>query len=357
MDQRRFLVTQILNQGMSISEAARRAGVSRQTAHMWLSRAKEVGIEQLAEHSRRPHRSPSASSPEIVAAVLEIAEQYPYWGPKKLRKLLWPGTAPVCERTVARILQRANRRVLGPHQSSHEPVSFEREASNQLWQVDFKRLGSRRKSQDVLTVVDDAHRFCVALRAVPDQSLESAWGVLWEAFQAFGLPDSILSDNGSAFRAGATWRWSVFDLRLMLLGIRPVHGRPYHPQTQGKVERLHGTIERELGGAFLDDVAGSLAAFRDRYNWVRPHEALGLLTPGSKYSRSQREAPLVMPDPYFPEGSILRKVCGGGRISFRGFEYKVGRAFIGEFIGIVEDEVAWLVWGNERLAPLEEFRL
>jgi len=209
-----------------------------------------------------------------------------------------------------------------------------------------------------MSILDDAFRFCVSLTQVPDQGLESALSVVWEALSEFCCPLQFLTDNGSAFRNNATWRWSTFDLRLMLLGIRSCHGRPYHPQTQGKVERFHGTLEREIQFANASDIQKELSAFRDRYNWLRPHQALAMRTPGSVYQPSSRKRPDRLPDPFFPEGTIVRKT-NEGVISYKGDRYKVGRAFTNYPLGILEDEHGTLniVWGNFILAPLSEFKV
>lgn len=360
MDARRRLASLVLESGWTVAEAARESGVSRQTAHEWVGRARQEGLAAMAEKSRRPTRIARSSPASVTQEVMAIAEQYPSWGPHILYKLLWPdGAAPVSERTVARILARAGRRVVpagGPKAAA--TIRFERSEANELWQADFKRLGPRRNRQDSMAVIDDAFRYCLALVHVPDQTLESAWSVLWDVFGEYGCPLQFLCDNGSAFRNNATWRWSLFDLRLMLLGIRSAHGRPYHPQTQGKVERFNGTIEREIHFENALCIQKELDAFRDRYNWIRPHQALDMRTPGSLYQPSGRKRPTRMPEPFFPEGAFIRKT-NEGVISFKGHRYKLGRAFTNLPVGLLEDEHGTLnlVWGNFILAPLNDFRV
>lgn len=360
MDSRKRLVSQVVDGGLSVSAAAREAKVSRQTAHLWLDRAREEGLGQMSERSRRPKRSPRLSEAAVVEQVLGIASEHPYWGPSKLHALLWPqGQAAVCERTVARILARAGRRVRPERAAPSEPVRFERSAPNELWQADFKRAGHRRARKDVFSLIDDAARFCLALKVVPDQTLGAAWGVLWSAFGEFGMPEALLSDNGPAFHCNATWRWSLFDLRLMLLGIRPVHGRPYHPQTQGKVERLHGTIEQEVRFTPTSDVAAELYGFRERYNWVRPHDSLCKRTPGSVYAPSTRTRPKRMPEPYFPEGAIIRTCHQAGKFSLKGQLYKLGIAFTDLPVGLLlrADDDFDIVWGEFNLGPLSDLKV
>ena len=346
----------LVRDGFSVSAASRELGVSRQTAYLWLHRAEKVGLDELSERSRRPVLSPEASSPEVVDQVLLASHEHPYWGARKLHALLWPeGSAPVSSRTVGRILQRHGRT-----HNVKKAVSiqrFERAAPNELWQADFKKLGSRRNRAETFNVLDDATRFCVLSEIVPDQTLDSLWSVLWEAFGNYGLPDAMLTDNGPAFRCNATWRWSSFDLKLMLLGIRACHGRPYHPQTQGKVERFHGTLERELGEAFLHN--NDLIKFRDRYNWIRPHEALEMKTPGTVYWRSTRQRPDSMPEPFFLTRSQIRRADEAGVISFKGDRYKIGRSFAKLPVGIIEDTdgILKLTWATYILAPIADFKM
>lgn len=356
MDARRRLVS-LVQQGCSVSSAARELGVSRQTAYLWLGRARQEGILAMAERSRRPRSSPGQCPEWVVKRVLELSDEHPYWGARKLHALLCPGQgAPVCERTVGRILLRHGRSVPAPGRPC-ALQRFEREQSNELWQADFKKVGPRHSRVEALSVLDDATRFCLVLQAVPDQTLEVFWAVLWEAFGAWGLPEAMLTDNGPTFRNNATWRWSTFDLRLMLLGIRPLHGRPYHPQTQGKVERFHGTIEREAGSSWRSQE--ELEAFRSRYNWVRPHEAIGLKPPGTLYKPSPRPRPGRMPEPYFPDGARIRRADQTGVFSFQGRDYKVGRGFGKQPVGIIEDAagILQIAWGPCLLGPIQDFLL
>lgn len=356
MDSRRRLVS-LVSEGRSVASVAREMGVSRQTAYCWLERAAQDGLAQMQERSRRPHSSPKECDSALVNEVLRASSEHPYWGARKLHALLWKReTAPVCERTVGRILKRHGRSV-GRPEATPEGHRFERAASNELWQADFKKLGPRQNRVETFNVLDDATRFCVLSQVVPNQTLEALWNVLWDAFEGYGLPLAILTDNGAAFRNNATWRWSSFDLRLMLLGIQPAHGRPYHPQTQGKVERFHGTMQRELGRAF--QTPEDLEQFRTRYNWVRPHEALDLKAPGTVYQPSSRTRPERMPDPFFPVGTQLRKADDTGTISFKGRSYKLGRSFAKLPVGILEDAegILQVVWGTFTLAPLQEFHV
>ncbi len=121
-----------------------------------------------------------------------------------------------------------------------------------------------------------------------------------------------------------------------------LHGRPYHPQTQGKVERFHRTLKPELlrRQSFVDlpHCQQQLDRWRDEYNYERPHEALDLATPGSRYHPSTLPYPEKLPPVEYTTGMAVGLVQHGGRISFQGKEYRVGWGFRGECVALKESE-------------------
>jgi hypothetical protein len=177
------------------------------------------------------------------------------------------------------------------------------------------------------------------LRPCADVTMRSAWAVLWDTFGEFGLPEEFLCDNafGTQFVSLPTLSW--FEARLIRLGIQPRHGRPYHPQTQGKVERLHGTLEAEVW-PYVDRT--EVAAFdrdvqrwrREVYNAVRPHEALGGRPPLSRFEPSPRPRPAALPEVVYEPGSVTRKVDKGGDVSWRGYRILVGAGLTGERVRV-----------------------
>lgn len=323
LSSRRSFIDSILVGGLSMSEACRLAGVSRTTGYKWLHRFEEDGsVEEL---SRRPKTSPRQLPPEKVANVLSLKARYSAWGAKKLAVLY--GEGPPSVRTIDRILERhglTNKR-------THPPTvgSFEMEFCNVLWQADHK--GVPKGETPLFGCVDDASRFCLVLEPVKDQSLDAFWGPLWDAFGTYGLPDAILTDNGVSFKNLGMKRCSSFELRLMLLGIKPIHGRPYHPQTQGKIERFFGTLEREQPACIRE--------FRETYNNVRPHESLQMLTPACRYEPSKRKRPDKLPAVILPENCVKRNTNIHGVFTHQGKKYRVGRAVGKTTIGIIEDDV------------------
>jgi transposase InsO family protein len=338
MDQRRGLARLVLEDGVSLSEAARIYGVSRPTARLWVGRARESGLADICEESRRPEQTPRITDDAIALQLLEAKVLRPFWGAKKLLAWVWPEGAPIALRTANRILARSG--LARPSPAKGEFDRFERGAPNELWQMDFKGMRYPRLPYEALSVIDDCSRFCVGFLPVPAQTVEAVWQALWAMFGEYGLPQCILSDNGPAFRAQATRLPGALDARLWRLGVATTHGRPYHPQTQGKVERFHRTVQLELGPELRQPDALQAAAvyegFRCRYNWERPHEALAMKTPGAIYKSSLRPRPDKLPEHSFPDGATIRKIDGWGNFGFKGQHYKAGRGIRHERIELRE---------------------
>ena len=140
----------------------------------------------------------------------------------------------------------------------------------------------------------------------------------------------------------------------MRLGIEVLHGRPYHPQTQGKVERFNGTLERELlsDGCFSSaaQLQASFEWFRRRYNYERPHESLSMEVPGSLYRPSTRERPDELPEMEYLSGAELRKVQKDGWISYKSRIIEMGIGLFGEYVEVRDtDYGAEIYYGPYRI--------
>lgn len=356
MQGRQKLASLVLWEGMSIAAAARECGVSRATAHLWVKRAREEGISELQERSRRPEQVRSPTSQVIVEQVLAAKCEKPRWGAKKLHQKLWPSpdSAPICVRTVDRLLQRQGLTVA----RNTVPAAvgrFERSQCNELWQMDYKGLEGRW-GYSPLSVLDDHARFCLALEPVERRIIEAVWSVLWRVFDEFGLPECILCDNGDGFNSVKSQGPTVFQARLWRLGVKTAHGRPYHPQTQGKVERFHRTLEdewsQELRQPSIEHAHRHLPQIRASYNWERPHEALGQRVPGAVYESSRRPRPARLPEPLMPEGAIKRRVDCCGKFGYRNRTYRAGRGLSGEWVEIRELEEPTLFYTGIQIASL-----
>lgn len=244
--------------------------------------------------------------------------------------------------------------------SDPAPGRFEREQPNSLWQMDHKGpvemgVGHTRVRHHPLTVLDDHSRFCLCFEPLPDKTLETAWPVLWRVFGEFGLPEAILSDRAFASdRHGV----SVFDQRLIRLGIKPIHGRAYHPQTQGKVERLHGTLDYEFidFNARRDNLEHFLAdrdVWRRTYNLIRPHESLGDEPPIGRYRRSTTPRPACgmddLPEMVYPAGSVLRRVSQVGDIHYARVRLALSRSLARQQVRVEDGETEVKVYYGPKL--------
>lgn len=323
-----------------MKELCRRYGISRKTGYKWRERYREGGVEALADRSRRPRRSPKQIAPERAAEVIAVRLANPVWGGRKLRRRLQDlGQREVpAASTCTAILRRAE---LLTKPAARGPLQrFERGTPNELWQMDHKgdfatQAGARCYP---LTVLDDHSRFNVVLCASGNQRGETVRTALVQAFEHYGLPEAILCDNGTPWGGVAEGTGhTALTVWLLRLGIRVVHGRPYHPQTQGKDERFHRTLQAELLSRHtwrdLAHCAQEFLPYRQRYNLERPHDALGGATPATRYRASVRPLPRTLPDLAYP-GMEVRVVRDKGVITFRNQTWLIGRAFASLPIGL-----------------------
>jgi len=331
MSQRTEFVEAALRENANIRALCRDYGITPRTGYKWIQRYKEQGEAGLYERSRCPKHSPQKSSPEIEEAVLRVRSKHPSWGGRKIRwQLEQDGMQAVpAASTITAILHRHDK--IQPEESEkHQALQrFEMEYPNQLWQMDFKGYFEMANGSlcHPLTVLDDHSRFLVGLKACHAERSKTVQFRLESIFEEYGLPERMLMDNGSVwqgFHTGLTF-W------LVRLGIQVVHGRPYHPQTQGKDERLHRTLHEELlhEQQFfnLKDCQEKFDAWQNLYNYERPHQALGMQPPSTRYQPSLRiftgQFPLIE---YLPN-DILRKTDIYGRIQFQAKRFHVGKAF------------------------------
>lgn len=360
---RSALVHAVRSAGLPAAEAARRFGVSRKTAFKWLARHDADPAAPLRDRPRRPARSPARTPDDVERLVLEARDRLG-WGPRKLRAVLLREGAPAPPaRTIAAILRRRGRTAAPPAATpGRPPQRFERATPNELWQLDFKGpLEVARRRVAPLVVLDDHSRYLLCLRPCPDMTFATVQAALWDLFGEVGLPDQLLCDNAFAARNSGVGL-SAFDAWLIRLGIRPAHGRPYHPQTQGKVERLNGTLERELWPTARRDTpehfAADCEAFRPVYNALRPHEALGDEPPVTRWRPSPRRRPTAVPEVEYPAGATVRTVGPTGTISYRRCRVMVGRGLAGERVRVTEHAGAVEVdYAGHRIRALSSAQL
>jgi len=347
---------------LTMSELCRCYGITRKTGYKWIKRYRAEGLDGLKERSKRPLNSPSKTSRKIEEIIVKIRVLDPEWGAKKIHRILvrdhnYKVKELPSVTTINNILKR--RGLIDPIKSikSRPFQSFEHENANDLWQMDFKGdfiLGNKKRCYP-LTIADDHSRYNLCLEALENQRYVSVKQQLISVFRRYGLPNRILCDNGSPWgltgsnRHHEDCRITKVEKWLLRLDVKMVHGRPYHPQTQGKLERYHRTLKSELLSArvFKDhnDCQISFDKWRNKYNYVRPHESLGQETPSTRYEPSRRSYPEKLPELYYPDTDIKRAVDESGRIWFKGKKYKVGKALHKDHVGIrLEDENTYGVY-------------
>ena len=332
--------------GANMRQLCRRFGVSPTTGYKWLERFEKGSGEALADRSRRPKSSPRQTTPEIERLVVQLRQHHPAWGARTIRRrLLDLGHKELpAASTITDIFHRHG--LIAPERTlAAQPFQrFERSAPNELWQMDFKGhfpIGSGRCYP--FSSVDDHSRYNVVLQACQDQRTSTVQSCLIDAFRLHGLPNAILCDNGVPWACGGAAEYTALAVWLMRLGIGVHHGRAFHPQTQGKQERFHRTLQAEVlcRGGWRDcaHVQQAFDAWRPVYNTQRPHHGLAQATPISRYTPSNRSYPEILPPVEYDEHVATRKVDADGMISYRGYAFRVGRAFIGQYIGIEPGEI------------------
>jgi transposase InsO family protein len=327
----------------NIAELCRRYGISRKTGYKWLARWRTDG--EVADRSRRPQQSPRQTTAVIEQTVVALRIAHPTWGGRKLHTLLTeldpplPGPIPAIS-TITTILHRHD--LIDPAASAARRAFHRFEAShpNDLLQLDFTgHVAIGRGRCHPLPILDDHSRFLLGLQALGNEQGVGVRAGLTEAFRQYGVPVRILCDYGPPWGTRQPGpQLTVLTVWLIKQGIEVIHGEPRHPQTQGKVERLHRTLKADVlaGRSFatLAEVQTVFDRFRDEYNTLRPHQALGMVPPIRRYTPSRR-AFQEQPDPFaYAPDDALRKVDVTGRISWHNRVWNISDALVGETVAV-----------------------
>jgi transposase InsO family protein len=361
-EQRYRAVREVLDEGASVTDVARRYGVPRQTVHAWLRRyAAGDGLAGLADRSSRPDSCPHQMPPEVEARVLGIRRAHPAWGPSRIvwqleqegREQL-PGRSSVYRALVRHGLVEARKR----KRRREDYRRWERGRAMELWQMDVMGRVHLADGQEVkvVTGIDDHSRFVVCAKVVLRATARPVCQALAEALRRHGVPQQILTDNGKVFtgRFGAGPGPVMFDRICADNGICHLLTAPYSPTTTGKVERLHKTMRAEFftrtDRLFQapGDLQDALDAWVAEYNTARPHQSCGGRPPIERFRLAGRslaaddtattEPPRPRP-PAPPAGQrpagVSRWVNAAGKISLAGFTYSVGATYAGEPVEVV----------------------
>lgn len=335
--------------GENISSLSREFGVSRTTAYKWLNRFSQEGsVRSLLDRSRRPHHSPHKIPESLEKHICSRREEFG-WGARKLRELLKKDGHDVPESTIKRVLKR-NNLLLAEGSHCPAPQRFERSSPNEMWQVDFKGpIGIGEARCEPLSIIDDHSRYLVSLKAVRSKQIPEIRAAFTQVFENYGIPESILLDHGTPWWNSSNYLGlSQFSVWLMKQDLRLLFSRVRHPQTQGKVERFHRSlalaIRHQGTPRRFSEWKYVLPRIQFDYNYIRPHEALGMSPPASRYNKS-RNAYNPSPRPFeYPEGATVMKVGSNGQFIYRKKQLFVSRALSDEYVRIEEIQDLLLVF-------------
>ena len=326
-------------QQANMSELCRRFEVSRPTGYKWLKRFDLYGEPGLEERSRRPKYSPRKVDAATEDLILLIRDERPTWSGRKIKKHLenlgekgLPSPS-----TITEILRRNGR--LDAKYIVNNWKRFEKDTPMEMLQMDFKgHFETAHGRCHPLTLLDDHSRYLLELGACSNEKGDTVKALLIEVFRRYGLPYSIITDNGPPWGAGQSKRITKFGMWLIRLGIVLKRTGAYHPQTNGKIERMHRTLKADVIQArqfrSFPECQRAFDEWREDYNCVRPHEGIGMLTPSDRFRISDVAYPEKLPEIEYGPDDEIRKVQNGGLVHFRGKTYRVGKALQGQPVAV-----------------------
>jgi transposase InsO family protein len=349
VEQRYQAVLEVLNDGATVTDVARRHRVARQTLHDWLRKYAAEGLRGLADRSSRPLSCPHQMDPVVEARIVEMRRAHPGWGPRTI--LFWlerEGVAPLPGRTsVERCLVRHG--LVTPQSRKRRRSDYrrwERARSMELWQMDV--VGGVRLvdgEAKIVSGIDDHSRFVVCACVVARATARPVCDALEAAMAAHGVPEAILTDNGKVFTArfGPGPGPVRFDRICTDNDITHILTAPRSPTTTGKIERWHKTLRSEFldGRVFdsIEDAQAQLDAWVDHYNHERPHQSIGRVPPFERFRLAVvAPGPVEVAEPDAGLGGepvTTRRVGNAGTISFATASYKAGAWLAGQEVEVV----------------------
>jgi transposase InsO family protein len=359
VEQRYRAVLAVLEEGLTVTEVARRNGVARQTVHEWLARYAKGGLGGLADRSSRPGSCPHQMPAQVEARIAGLRREHPGWGPSRIRwELERAGVTPLPGRSaVYRALIRHG--LVDPKKRKRRREDYrrwERGRAMQLWQMDVMGRVHLAAGQEVkiVTGIDDHARFIVCAKAVAAATARPVCLALTESLRRHGIPQEILTDNGKVFtgRFGTGPGPVMFDRICADNGIRHLLTAPYSPATTGKVERLHKTMRAEFftphDGTWvtIEQLQAALDAWVHEYNTARPHQSCGGRPPAERFALAGRsgipDESSLTPAPPAAASAAARRPAGvsrwvnaHGKVSLAGFSYNVGATYAGEPVEVI----------------------
>lgn len=347
MDERVRFIADCLANEETVTVLARRFGVSRKTAHKWIGRYKRDGARGLCERSHAPRHPAGKTAPDIEQVIVGLRKKHPGWGPRKLRgrlvldepQVIWPAPS-----TIGDILKRGG--LVRPRRFRRRAPAMTtpfRDAiqPNDVWCIDFKghwKTGDGTRFEP-FTVTDAMSRYLLVCQATKRPNYDNVWPMMKRALHEFGMPGAVRSDNGPPFASTSAGGLSRLSVNFIKMGIMPERIRPGCPQENGRHERMHLTLKREVAvppSKTARTQGQRMARFQKEFNHERPHEALGQIPPAHVWSPSPRIWDGKLRSPDYWNACQIRRVRQAGTIKWKGRELFVSQVLSGEPVGLFE---------------------
>ena len=351
-----------VNGGMAVEAAADRQGVSRSCAYKWVGRYRGSGEAGLQERSRRPENSPRRTSQDLVDELVALKKKHPDFGPAKLVVLLEERHAKpmMAVSTAGSILARLGKvRKRRPRHRSAGPIEhppYDIVGAGDSTTADFKgqfRMGNGALCYP-LTIADPFSRYLLSIQAMSSTHMAPTKAAFERVFREYGVPRQIITDNGTPF-CSATSLGGLTQLSRwwIEIGSTPVRIEPGRPDQNGIHERMHRTFKEWIKrhpAKSLRAQQRSFSAFRNEFNNVRPHQALGQKKPASAF-QTYRPFPAKRPTIEYDTPMDVRKVNANGEIKWTGQLTFLSEVLIGANVGLLPvDEQLWSIhFGHVRI--------
>jgi transposase InsO family protein len=368
MNERQRFIEAWLQPGRNITQLCQRFHIARKTGHKWINRFIAEGSPGLIDRSRirltQSHQTPEA----VVAQILELKHRHPDWGPVTIDSVLyrsdpdfpWPAVS-----TIGEILKRHNlvkpRRKRSKVPPLTEPLAHALKP-NDVWSGDYKgqfQLGDGRWCYP-LTISDNCSRLLISCQGLYGPKLRPSMTVYKRAFQEYGLPRRIRTDNGFPFAMVTLGGLTPLTVWMIRLGVLPERIDPGCPQQNGRHERMHRTLKAKTAAPPKGNLSAQQRAFnrfRQEFNEVRTHQGLGRgICPMDCHRVSPRPYPDELPEMRYPDSYQIRKVKCGGYIKLNGHAFYLTRQLTGDHVGLepIGLDLWQLYFGGLKLGVVDE---
>lgn len=353
MDEKMKFISRLID-GEKMAKVCRDFGISRKTGYKIWNRYLNNGPKDITDRSRRPLRFGNQLPEQTERLILRLKKDKPHWGAPKIRELFkrkYPDLKLPATSTFHAVFERnglVKQRKRKRYKAQGTPLSKSLKP-NDLWCADYKgefMMGNKQYCYP-LTITDHKSRFLVSCEALTTTKEIYAFAVFEQAFQEFGLPRAIRTDNGIPFSSVmALFGLSKLSVWWLRLGIDIERIRPGHPEQNGRHERMHLTLKKETTkppGVNMLQQQEKFEGFISEYNFERPHQALEMKTPSEVYIPSKRKYKGITPLDYPTHDKTVR-VTHCGRICMNNKKINLSQVFSGQDVGVKEiEDGIWLV--------------